>query len=327
MTHPRVLDAAIRIGQLSTEPPSPEVARAALVELSHVIPCDASSIVLLEPTDNIVLAELGYDEWLSDAFSKVFPTTPWMANVIERRLPPSISTEPGDAFRRGRFFDTYVRPTGIRDGLTGLLRRDDRILGTVNLSCTRDLYDEEHRRTLSIIIDALSRISDIHGRVPDENDGTPAAALRDGEVVEIPGRLTPAVVNDIEFRTVVRHFGNAAGTGLSFIWPTAGTWYRTVLEPAVIPELGGRSTVVRARPVPAPHGLSVRELEVLTCLALGMNNDAIARIFTISARTVHGHVEHILRKANVRSRTEWRERLFFPRPQICDLALLIHHID
>lgn len=118
-------------------------------------------------------------------------------------------------------------------------------------------------------------------------------------------------------------FDADAGARLAFLWPSPGTWYRTILEPAEIPALGGRNVLVRARAVAAPHGLSVRELEVLTCLALGLSNDAIARIFTVSARTIHGHVEHVLRKTGARSRGEaaalaWREGLIRPRPSICD---------
>ena len=51
-----------------------------------------------------------------------------------------------------------------------------------------------------------------------------------------------------------------------------------------------------------PAGLTERELEVLRVLVRGQSNQAIAAGLGISARTVGHHVQHIYRKAGVRSR-------------------------
>ncbi|HEY3463010.1 MAG TPA: HD domain-containing phosphohydrolase [Gaiellaceae bacterium] len=56
------------------------------------------------------------------------------------------------------------------------------------------------------------------------------------------------------------------------------------------------------RPRELPAGLTRRELEVLLALVLGNSNQAIADDLGISAKTVGHHVQHVYRKAGVRSR-------------------------
>ncbi len=59
---------------------------------------------------------------------------------------------------------------------------------------------------------------------------------------------------------------------------------------------------VAQRPRELPAGLTERELEVLLVLVRGESNQAIADDLGISAKTVGHHVQHVYRKAGVRSR-------------------------
>jgi HD-GYP domain-containing protein (c-di-GMP phosphodiesterase class II) len=68
---------------------------------------------------------------------------------------------------------------------------------------------------------------------------------------------------------------------------------------AVLASAGHR---VPKRPSELPAGLTRRELEVLLAVVLGHSNQAIADDLGISAKTVGTHVEHVYRKAGVRSR-------------------------
>jgi DNA-binding CsgD family transcriptional regulator len=51
-------------------------------------------------------------------------------------------------------------------------------------------------------------------------------------------------------------------------------------------------------------GLTAREMEVLSCLAEGLNNNAIAKKLSLSTRTVEHHIASILQKMGVQSRAE-----------------------
>ncbi|MGE0220387.1 response regulator transcription factor [Mycolicibacterium sp.] len=49
--------------------------------------------------------------------------------------------------------------------------------------------------------------------------------------------------------------------------------------------------------------VSDRELDVLSLLACGLSNSSIAGILVLSTRTVVHHVEHLMQKLNVTSRS------------------------
>ncbi|MFD2284390.1 response regulator transcription factor [Streptomyces lusitanus] len=73
-------------------------------------------------------------------------------------------------------------------------------------------------------------------------------------------------------------------------------------------------------PAQLPYGLSPRELEVLTRAARGQTNQAIAQALFLSPRTVHSHIEHLLRKTGCASRAEAtalavRDGVLRPTPQ------------
>ncbi len=59
----------------------------------------------------------------------------------------------------------------------------------------------------------------------------------------------------------------------------------------------------RARPAPAAHKLSTRELEVLLLVASGKTNKAIARQLFLSEKTIDRHVSNIFVKLDVSSRS------------------------
>lgn len=51
-----------------------------------------------------------------------------------------------------------------------------------------------------------------------------------------------------------------------------------------------------------PYGITARELDVLSLLAIGLTNDLIARRLGLSTRTVTTHVDHVIRKIGVTTR-------------------------
>ena len=96
-----------------------------------------------------------------------------------------------------------------------------------------------------------------------------------------------------------------------------------VPKPAAADELLARLRRLTRRSAAAPPprspgaALTKRELEVLDLLAAGLRQDEIAERLFISTRTVGTHIEHILGKLGVRSRTQavalaYRDELIAP---------------
>ncbi len=77
---------------------------------------------------------------------------------------------------------------------------------------------------------------------------------------------------------------------------------RSVLDPAVAQKLLTR--VASEGQTPTTPVLTPREKEILTLVAKGYTNKAIAAQLHISDRTVQGHLAHIYEKLQVQNRTE-----------------------
>jgi DNA-binding NarL/FixJ family response regulator len=60
----------------------------------------------------------------------------------------------------------------------------------------------------------------------------------------------------------------------------------------------------RSQPAAAPVALTEREEQLLSLLASGLSNKAIARSLSLSENTVKYHLKNILQKLNVHNRTE-----------------------
>jgi DNA-binding NarL/FixJ family response regulator len=75
----------------------------------------------------------------------------------------------------------------------------------------------------------------------------------------------------------------------------------TVLDPAVSARLAGANTLTEVAGSPR---LTLREQEVVSLVADGLSNKAIAIRLGVSTRTVEGHVNHVFTKLDLESRTE-----------------------
>lgn len=310
--------AATRIGMLTREHDTAAACAEALRELARALPLDAATLLTVDPLTggHIQLAGIGYTAETAQDLAGEFVATPWYRNVVQRELPPSISTdiedpeEFGPRFRQGWFYAERVRPAGFRDGVTGALRHHDHLVGLVHLNTERpDIYDTEARRLLACVIPALAALADpiaaaaAPHRLPAEGR---AALVTADAVLDVPGRGRPEVLRDAELHGLLRAFaGTPNGQRVRLLWPAGGSWYRVVLHrhrPA--PGFTTDTVLVHETPTEVPYGLSPRELEVLTRAATGATNQAIAQALFLSPRTVHTHVEHLLRKTGAASRAE-----------------------
>ncbi|MFB7455941.1 response regulator transcription factor [Streptomyces sp. NPDC056188] len=134
---------------------------------------------------------------------------------------------------------------------------------------------------------------------PAERQGpaTWAVHLRSGAVVESNCLGLPLEHRILDY---ARSFSELGVSLLSFYWKDRkGVLGQILLE--LSPD--GSWVNLGWNPAPAPGGLTVRELQVLTLMAAGLRNHEIAGRLSTSTRTVTTHIERILYKWNVRSRT------------------------
>jgi branched-chain amino acid transport system substrate-binding protein len=86
-----------------------------------------------------------------------------------------------------------------------------------------------------------------------------------------------------------------------FFWQDpGGAWHRVAIDRAA--GLGRDVAMVTLAEHSLPHGLTARELDVLTLLAGGLNNREIAACLHAGVRTIATHVEHLLMKLQQRTR-------------------------
>ncbi|MDF2265255.1 LuxR C-terminal-related transcriptional regulator [Streptomyces coacervatus] len=308
------LAAATRIGMLTRERDTATACGQALQELGRALPFDAVTLLGIDPVSgtHVQIAGVGYTAATSQALAAEFVSTPWYANVVRQELPRSISEDaddPGPRFRHGWFYAERVRPAGFRDGLTGALRHDGRLVGLVHLSTEgADTYDTEARQLLASILPALGVLTDptAHAeRLDDLPPGAGANLVTAEGVVRVPGRAPAGALQDEDFARLVEVFAHCGGLRLRALWPVGSEWHRVVLRRCALgPGVGRTAVLVHQERAELPYGLSPRELEVLTRAARGQTNRAIAQALFLSPRTVHSHIEHLLRKTGCASRAE-----------------------
>lgn len=310
----RHVEAAARIGMLAGERDVAAACTEALGTLGGLLRSDGALVVALDPFTgaHYPLAVLACPWETAVPMAADFVASPWYRGVVDMPLPPSISTEEGEpAYREGWFYETYVRPAGFRDAMSSALRHRGRYVGMVHLSSERaGAFDTDARRLLASLVPVLGALADTCGRA-GESAGPPGqawaalVAVEGGLVGELPGRERPPFLADDGFRGVLRAFEVSAEERLRVLWLSGGRWYRVVVERHALPGAAApRPLLVTAHETVPRYGLTARELDVLSRVTLGWTNEAIARDLYLSPRTVHTHVDHILRKTGTASRAQ-----------------------
>ncbi|MEU4164724.1 LuxR C-terminal-related transcriptional regulator [Actinoplanes sp. NPDC026670] len=307
-THHQI-EVATRLGMLTRERDVTAACQEALHALGELIPADAATLVGVDPATgrHLQFAGIGYQPAISSRLAEQFVQTRWHRNILGSDLPESISDEAGQSFRQGWFYAENVRPAGFRDAMTGALRHRGRYVGLVNLSiCRADVFDTECRRLLAAVMPALSALVD---RLVWADDSTAvpewayASLITGDQVVEIPDRLRPSMLDDVTLRRLIAEFASWPDSRLSLLWLVGRDWFRVRLRHQQLAGLRP-AVLVEARPTGLPHSLSPREIDVVTRAAMGHSNQVIAQELFLSPRTVHSHIEHILRKTGAKSRAE-----------------------
>jgi DNA-binding CsgD family transcriptional regulator len=227
------------------------------------------------------------------------------------------------------WFDCLA-PAGMHESLSvGLAAQGGRHIGLlILLFKSTSLSSRTTRRRLAALapsmahgIDPMSCLLSTARVVPGVTAGT---VLRDDGLTEaLPGLQGDPLL--AAGSPVLALACQRLGDGLlhsSFLWPLGGTF---------APDGHARITVVAApEDVPTAligmalmspsenlHGLTPRELEVLGLVTDGCSNQEIAQTLFVAPRTVAAHIEHLLVKLEVRTRTTAavraeREGLYVP---------------
>ncbi|WP_336659888.1 ABC transporter substrate-binding protein [Leucobacter sp. USHLN153] len=122
--------------------------------------------------------------------------------------------------------------------------------------------------------------------------------------VDTPPETLPKLV-PAELWGYAKAFVQIRRPAMRFVWRNDTQWLdvQLTLAQTHAPQRSrGERVFVRIRPSEMPRGLTVRELDVLTLVALGFTNGGIAERLGTSARTVSTQLERLLEKLDQGSR-------------------------
>jgi DNA-binding CsgD family transcriptional regulator len=301
----------------SASVPLLERARCLVERLDRWLCVDAIWLTLCDPQSHLYAAvgSAGLERVVLHRLSR--PTGASEAPYGERgrsRHAISVTELPAPAEALPTWADC-VLPTDLRDGL-GVPLPDPAggDLGTLSLLFPSSRPPSPRLRDqLDEVAPVLARgVSPMHSLLAAARLVRGATAgillLRDGTTHPLPGTGDdPLLVEDARVAEVARRVLLAGQVFRSFLWPTPGTG----------PVDHARLTVIAATDAPpcvlgavlVTHhaecrGLTPRELEVLGLLIAGRSNQQISSRLAIAPRTVATHVEHILQKLDVPTRTQ-----------------------
>jgi DNA-binding CsgD family transcriptional regulator len=199
----------------------------------------------------------------------------------------------------------HWQPAGLLEGaLSALVTSDSRYVGFVDVSTGDHAHPSDEAvailaHLLPILANVVDPLQSAKRLVSSLTGDCLAVALGgDGEVIALRGGLEPGMLEprgDL-LPSVTRWLGNRVST--AFLWPTPDDgWYACRAF-----RCRDYVVVLAPRALTHDHGLTQRELEILTLLVDGSSNEEIAARLWISPRTVRAHVEHVLAKLDVPTR-------------------------
>src|SRR3954447_12859458 len=202
----------------------------------------------------------------------------------------------------------HLRPAGYPEGLlVALTVPDGRDVGFLIMSMgdSRTPPSDEAITTVGCVSALLGNLVDpLHdarwaAAVLAEEQSV-VALLPDGRAVELRGAVPDWIADpQSKMRRAGDRLLRAHRADTSFTWlDDGGAWYRCRLlhcrDGVVVLAVSASNQL---------HRLTPRELEVLTHLAAGRTNDEIADELVVTTRTVRAHVERLMDKLGVASRS------------------------
>jgi DNA-binding CsgD family transcriptional regulator len=284
---------------------------AILDELRSVVPYEAVLLVSSDPISGATrsLAQSGY----SPDLAAYMTSADFRTEMIEpfayglRGWPLRERDLPFDPLSL-RPIAEHLRPAGYPEGLlVALTAVDGRDVGFLIMS-TDDLRTAPSDEAITSVgcvsavlgnlVDPLQDARRVASVLADEE--VVIALLPDGSTVGLRGESPEWIVDPgSRMRRAVARLTRERQADTPFTWlDDDGAWFRCRLLRcrdgiAVLTVTAGHQM----------HRLTPRELEVLTHLAAGRTNDEIADELVVTTRTVRAHVERLMDKLGVSSRS------------------------
>lgn len=287
-------------------------ADAVLEALHLVVPFDCAALSIWRPEASQYqpLANAGYPDYLyAKLHEPQYRQEHLDLGMLRHRRPLRFRDLPD----RGASVPTiaeYALPLGFREGLgMALFSPENRHVGYLSLNTQSRKYPTDRQaRAVGLLAGTLGLVVDAAGQVASRLRSQSAIALAcDGRAFPLPGGrpllldpLNGEALERVRFVVAERLFPT------TFLWRRArvGEWQRIQVQSCTDDELPGCVAVAATLAAPVTYGLTARELEILTLMTRGMTNATIAERLVISLRTVTTHVERVLEKLAVATRTE-----------------------
>ena len=293
-----------------------ERARGLVESLNSWLPVEAIWLTLSDPHSQAyaTVGSTGLERAVLDYLDRPTVAREIQLAELNQDRPPVAVTELPVAIEDLPTWAECLIPAGFRDGLAvPLAEPGGPYLGMLSL-----LYSSTEPPS-GVLRDSLGQLAPFIARAVSPMRSLLATArlvqraaaglvlLRDGTTYPLPGledhpSLVDSLVLQMARETLLAGQVYRCFTWLAHTDPhTTGCARITVLGATDVPAFVLGTVLVV--PHVECHGLTRRELEVLGLIVDGCSNQQIARRLTVTPRTVAAHVEHILHKLDVPTRT------------------------
>lgn len=278
-----------------------------LRELHTLIPYTGTTLGAWDPAlrRHHTVAGSGYlDQTAEDLNSEVFLADKLGQVVLGRGVPTRWRDLPF-APQSSPFFQQTLAPCGFSEGMAApLFAQDGSYVGLLNVNTDSARHPDDPAVEMVRLLSA--RFADVVRALVDA-----AGESRPGQGARPEHRVAVSAAGDCTSLEPDWAPSPELQAALGRQVPDAGerflVWEHGERRPwHVVVEPGGPAlpAIARVTNAPVPGGLSRRELQVLGGVADGLTNAEVAAVLHSSPRTVSTHVEHILAKLGVRTRTE-----------------------
>ncbi len=257
-----------------------------------------------------LVASPGYGQVFAEQVHQQIMAGPVFKRLISVARPLRFDDPPYD-FRTLAIYRETLAPRGYGDGLSAALMVDGRYVGMFHMSAEKSAsFDDEVRDLVAALTPALGRLCDteragVRPSLAGLDDDYCAQLVVGAEIREVLGRRpSPVLTGQTAIGAVAGSFQGSQARTIHGLWADGAGGWREVVLARVKDSVTGKPRVVLVgdRPRDLPHGLSPREIDVLTLIARGASNAQAAAELVVTQRTIATHVEHILDKLGCESR-------------------------